>query len=43
LHGGIAESFPLSRMTAENTVQKMIEFWKEVGLPDYAQFDNSND
>jgi hypothetical protein len=41
LHGGIVGSFPLSRMTAENTVQKMIEFWKEVGLPDYAQFDNS--
>jgi hypothetical protein len=41
LHGGIVGSFPLSRMTAENTVRKMIEHWREVGLPDYAQFDNS--
>jgi hypothetical protein len=41
LHGGLATSYPMSRMTAENTVRKMIEHWKEVGLPDYAQFDNS--
>jgi hypothetical protein len=41
LHGKLAASFPMSRMTAENTVRKMIEHWKEVGLPDYAQFDNS--
>lgn len=41
LHGGVVGSYPLSRMTAENTVRKMIDFWKEVGLPDYAQFDNS--
>jgi hypothetical protein len=41
LHGGLASSYPMSRMTAENTVRKMIEHWKEVGLPDYAQFDNS--
>lgn len=41
LHGSIVGSYPLSRMTAENTVRKMIEFWREVGLPDYAQFDNS--
>jgi hypothetical protein len=41
LHGGLVGSWPMSRMTAENTVQKMIEFWYEFGLPDYAQFDNS--
>jgi hypothetical protein len=41
LHGGLATSYPMSRMTAENTVRKIIEHWKEVGLPDYAQFDNS--
>jgi hypothetical protein len=41
LHGGLPASYPMSRMTAENTVQKMIEHWREVGLPDYAQFDNS--
>ena len=41
LHGGLVGSWPMSRMTAENTVRKMIEFWTEFGLPDYAQFDNS--
>ena len=41
LHGGLVGSWPMKRMTAENTVQKMIEFWSEFGLPDYAQFDNS--
>jgi hypothetical protein len=41
LHGGLAASYPMRRMTAENTVRKMIDHWKEVGLPDYAQFDNS--
>lgn len=41
LHGGLACSWPMSRMTAENTVRSMIEFWYEYGLPDYAQFDNS--
>lgn len=41
LHGGLVGSWPMSRMTAENTVRSMIEFWYEYGLPDYAQFDNS--
>lgn len=41
LHGGLVASWPMSRMSAENTLQKLIEFWNEFGLPDYAQFDNS--
>lgn len=41
LHGGLVGSWPMTRMTAENTVQKLIGFWTEFGLPDYAQFDNS--
>jgi hypothetical protein len=41
LHGRLANSWEMSRMTAENTVQKMIEYWTAFGLPDYAQFDNS--
>ena len=41
LHGGLVGSWPMMRMTSENTVKKMIEFWKEFGLPDYAQFDNA--
>lgn len=41
LHGGLVCSWPISRMTSENTVRKLIEHWREFGLPDYAQFDNS--
>ena len=41
LHGGLVGSWPMERMTAENTVRKLIEFWTEFGWPDYAQFDNS--
>jgi len=41
LHGKLVGSWPMSRMTSENTVQKMIEHWSEFGLPDYAQFDNA--
>jgi transposase-like protein len=41
LHGGLVGSWPMSRMTSENTVQKLIEFWTDFGLPDYVQFDNS--
>jgi hypothetical protein len=40
LHGGLASSWAMSRMTAENTVHKMIEHRTVFGLPDYAQFDN---
>jgi hypothetical protein len=41
LHGGLVGSWPMMRMTSENTVRKLIEFWSEFGLPDYAQFDNA--
>jgi len=41
LHGSLVASWPMNRMTSENTVQKLIEHWNEFGLPDYAQFDNS--
>lgn len=40
-HGGLVESFTLERMTAENTVSALVEHWRRVGLPQYAQFDNS--
>jgi hypothetical protein len=42
LHGGLVLSCPESQMRAENTVQNLISFWKEFGLPNYAQFDNSS-
>jgi transposase-like protein len=41
LHGGLVLSCPESQMRAENTVRNLISFWKEFGLPSYAQFDNS--
>ena len=41
LHGKLPGSWPMMRMTSENTVQKLIEHWNEFGLPDYAQFDNA--
>jgi transposase len=41
LHGGLAVSWPtLSPVTAETTVQSLVEHWRSVGLPGYAQFDN---
>jgi hypothetical protein len=41
LLGGLVTSWVISQMRAENTVQNLISFWKEFGLPNYAQFDNS--
>jgi transposase len=41
LHGGLVVSWPVvSPVTAEMTVQSLLEHWREVGLPGYAQFDN---
>lgn len=40
LHGGLVESWPRRRITAKNTVESLIEHWRDNGLPDYAQFDN---
>jgi putative transposase len=41
LHGGLPASWPVeSPVTSERTVASLVEHWREVGLPDYAQFDN---
>ena len=41
LHGGLVVSWPrLSPVTAALTVQSLVEHWRLVGLPGYAQFDN---
>ena len=41
LHGGLAASWPVeSPVTSQLTVQSLIEHWRAVGLPGYAQFDN---
>jgi hypothetical protein len=41
LHGGLAVSWPReASLTAKVVVDCLIEHWKAVGLPGYAQFDN---
>jgi putative transposase len=41
LHGGLPVSWPVVEpVTAKMTVTSLIEHWRAVGLPDYAQFDN---
>ena len=41
LHGGLVVSWPIaSPVTAQMTVQSLIEHWRAVGVPGYAQFDN---
>jgi len=40
LHGRLPVSWPMERVSAKATVVSLIEHWQEVGLPQYAQFDN---
>jgi hypothetical protein len=41
LHGGLVGSWPHEgAVTAVWTVEALIEHWRDVGLPSYAQFDN---
>jgi putative transposase len=41
LHGGLAASWPIeASVTAKIVVASLIEQWRAVGLPGYAQFDN---
>jgi putative transposase len=41
LHGGLVVSWPVaSPVTAALTVGSLVEHWRQVGLPGYAQFDN---
>jgi hypothetical protein len=41
LHGGLPASWPVgSPVTSELTVSSLVEHWRQVGLPGYAQFDN---
>jgi hypothetical protein len=40
LHGGLVVSWPMATITARATTQALIEHWRVVGLPAYAQFDN---
>lgn len=40
LHGGLVASWPHTTITAKFVVQALLEHWRAVGLPGYAQFDN---
>jgi transposase len=40
LHGGLVASWPMGVVTAKAAVEALLEHWRAVGLPDYAQFDN---
>jgi len=41
LHGGLPVSWPVAApVTAKMAVTSLLEHWREVGLPHYAQFDN---
>jgi hypothetical protein len=40
LHGGLVVSWPHTAITAQFVVEAVVEHWRAVGLPGYAQFDN---
>jgi hypothetical protein len=41
LHGGLVGSWPMAApVTAKATTEALVEHWRGVGLPGYAQFDN---
>jgi len=40
LHGGLGAAWPGSPLTAPVVVERLIGYWRDVGLPAYAQFDN---
>jgi hypothetical protein len=40
LHGGLCAAWPAERITAKFTVERLLDHWREAGLPKYAKFDN---
>lgn len=40
LHGGTVVSWPTTGVKARDVVAFLVEHWGDLGLPDYAQFDN---
>lgn len=40
LHGGLVASWPSTAVSARATVEHLVDHWRTVGLPSYAQFDN---
>ncbi len=42
LHGGLVAAWPNRSVNAKTVLETLVEHWREVGLPGYAQFDNDN-
>jgi hypothetical protein len=40
LHGGLVAAWPMTAVTAQTTLDALIEHWRVWGLPEFAQFDN---
>ncbi len=40
VHGGLPNAWPQPLVTAKTAVAALVEHWRQVGLPAYAQFDN---
>ncbi len=40
LHGGLPQAWPRRKITAKAVASALLGHWRQVGLPDYAQFDN---
>jgi len=42
LHGALMAAWPARSVSAKTTLDALVEHWREVGRPAYAQFDNDN-
>ncbi len=42
LHGGLPVVWPERSISSRSIVELLVEHWRKVGLPGYAQFDNDN-
>jgi hypothetical protein len=42
LHGGLTAAWTARAVSAKSVVERLVEHWRAVGLPGYAQFDNDN-
>jgi hypothetical protein len=40
LHGGLAAAWPMAWVSARAVVPRLVDHWRQVGRPTYAQFDN---
>lgn len=40
LHGGLVAAWPMAAVTAQTTLDALLEHWRAWGLPAFAQFDN---